>query len=669
MKTIDTHETLGSEASKKLNTFYKKMCVIRQVEENLLKLFDKGLLSGTTHTCIGQEHIAVAALDHRIEGDAVFSNHRCHGHYISYGGDLESLLLEIMGKEGGVCSGRGGSQHLCYDRFFSNGIQGGTVINATGMALANKLRKRDNIVFSFLGDGTLGQGVVYEAFNLASIFRVPILYILEDNQYAQSTRTSETISGSIAKRADAFGMPFAEIESNDVLDVWMECRKAVHYVRSHKRPFLMVVHTYRLGPHSKGDDFRDPLEIDLWKKMDPLLLAEQKMQQKAYLGLRVQVQEEVDPVFERAQEAHWEVCTPTENVPEIFIARQKWDSCFFEQSEHCFGNTAINQGLRRLLETQDDVYLLGEDIMDPYGGAFKVTRGLSSAFPGRVFNTPISEAGIVGMGVGMAMQGLKPIVEIMFGDFLALAADQLLNHASKYPWVYNGAVSVPLVVRTPMGGGRGYGPTHSQSIEKMFLGIPGLTVVAPSNLVDPGKLLERAVKEGPGPLLFVEHKQLYSRSVDPVSSGRCGVFEVESSFTRFPTLYLSLTGFREATGLLMVYGGNVPLGMAAVEQFFMEEEVPIDIIAPTLLSPFPMHDVLPRLTGKTGVLVVEEGTRACGWGAELVAAISENGRFPNLTFRRIAFPDCPVPNSRKMEEILKPNIQSIVQNLREVFLG
>src|SRR5512136_2691273 len=172
---------------------------------------------------------------------------------------------------------------------------------------------------------------------------------------------------------------------------------------------------------------------------------------------------------------------------------------------------SLNNALHHAMEDDDRVYVLGEDILDPYGGAFKVTRGLSTRYPGRVLTTPISEAAIVGIANGMAMRGLRPVAEIMFGDFVTLIADQLVNHAAKFNWMYNGNIKVPIVIRTPMGGRRGYGPTHSQSLEKMFMGVPGLKVVAPNTLGDPGQLLESAIADD-DPVLFVEHKLLYTRS-------------------------------------------------------------------------------------------------------------------------------------------------------------
>ncbi len=174
---------------------------------------------------------------------------------------------------------------------------------------------------------------------------------------------------------------------------------------------------------------------------------------------------------------------------------------------------SLNRGLRTCLEESDQVYVIGEDVLDPYGGAFKVTRGLSTDYPERVITTPVSEAGIVGVGVGMALRGLYPVIEIMFGDFISLTVDQLINHAAKFRWMSNDQVRVPLVVRTPMGGRRGYGPTHSQSLEKHLLGAPGLRVVAATALGDAGDLLRKVVLEDDDPVLFLEHKALYAKQI------------------------------------------------------------------------------------------------------------------------------------------------------------
>lgn len=259
---------------------YGKMFLIRAFEERLLELFSQGLLNGTTHTYIGQEAAAVGCISNLSDNDTVFSNHRCHGHYLARFDDPEGLLAEIMGRTLGVCGGRGGSQHLARERFYSSGIQGGFLPIATGIALREKLRGGNSIVVAFIGDGTLGQGVVYESFNMMALWSVPVLVVIENNGYAQSTAVESNLAGSIVGRAKAFGIDSAEISSNDVGELSGVFRDAVKFVRDNKKPFVQVIHTYRLGPHSKGDDFRPVAEINAWRSRCPLKLAEARLDRR-----------------------------------------------------------------------------------------------------------------------------------------------------------------------------------------------------------------------------------------------------------------------------------------------------------------------------------------------------------------------------------------------------
>lgn len=249
---------------------YRKIVLIRKFEERLLELFSKGELFGTTHTCVGQEAIAVSVMSLLNKKDIVFSNHRGHGHYLAKSNDPLGLLAEIMGRDIGVCGGRGGSQHLCNDGFYSNGIQGGYLSNALGMAFAEKYRGTGNIVVAFIGDGTFGEGSVYETMNLASLLQVPLLIVVENNRYAQTTPIQMNLSGSIIGRAQAFDISSSQVESNDVSVLYPIFSDVISKVRENQSPFIQVIKTYRLNAHSKGDDFRDQSEIDLWKKKDPL---------------------------------------------------------------------------------------------------------------------------------------------------------------------------------------------------------------------------------------------------------------------------------------------------------------------------------------------------------------------------------------------------------------
>jgi TPP-dependent pyruvate/acetoin dehydrogenase alpha subunit len=240
---------------------YHTLYRIRRFEETVLENFPRGVFFGTTHTYLGQEANAVGALSHLQPGDVVFSNHRCHGHFLAYGGDLRALFAELMGRASGVCGGRGGSQHLHWRDFYSNGVQGGIVPIATGMALAEKQKNSRALVVVFLGDGTLGEGVVYEALNMAALWGAPILYILENNHIAQTTPIELAVAGQIAARFSAFGIPVTELASSDVLEILPAAENLLAQVRAEGRPRALVLHTWRFGPHSKGDDTRHPADI------------------------------------------------------------------------------------------------------------------------------------------------------------------------------------------------------------------------------------------------------------------------------------------------------------------------------------------------------------------------------------------------------------------------
>ncbi len=253
--------------------FYYQMFLIRTVELTLLEYYRKGYIKGTVHTCIGQEACAVGLLSAvNKEIDIIFSNHRAHGHFIAYGAPIEGLVAEIMGKISGVCKGVGGSQHLYWKNFYTNGIQGGMVPSAIGAGFAEKMKKTDAVVVVFLGDGTMGQGTVYEGFNLSSLWRLPIVFVLENNGYAQTTPVYLAHAGDLEHRAKPFGIVTKSVNGNDVEEVYNVSIEIVKYARKNSMPAFIVLNTYRLGPHSKGDDTRPLEEIEKHKKNDPLVV-------------------------------------------------------------------------------------------------------------------------------------------------------------------------------------------------------------------------------------------------------------------------------------------------------------------------------------------------------------------------------------------------------------
>jgi len=280
---------------------YRGMLRIRRFEETVLEQFPRGEFYGTTHTYIGQEADAVGVLHWLNAEDIVVSNHRCHGHFLAYGGSMHGLAAELMGRASGVCGGRGGSQHLQWRAFYANGILGGTVPLATGMALAEKLAASGRIIFSFIGDGTLGEGVVYESFNMAALWQLPVLFVVENNRYAQSTPIERNLAGTIEGRFEAFGIPVDTVETTDVLTILESAQKAIARVRSGTGPAALVIQTYRFAPHSKGDDTRDPAEIERYRELDPLTIHAERIEPAERSRIEQDVEQEVAAAFEAAR--------------------------------------------------------------------------------------------------------------------------------------------------------------------------------------------------------------------------------------------------------------------------------------------------------------------------------------------------------------------------------
>jgi pyruvate/2-oxoglutarate/acetoin dehydrogenase E1 component len=313
---------------------------------------------------------------------------------------------------------------------------------------------------------------------------------------------------------------------------------------------------------------------------------------------------------------------------------------------------SLNQGLLELLETLPEVVIFGEDLLDPYGGAFKVTRGLQRQFPDRVLTTPISEGALAGMANGMALRSLRPILEIMFGDFLALCMDQILNHTAKFNGMYNGRVTVPVTIRTPMGGGRGYGPTHSQSIEKLFLGIPEIRIVAPSQFGDPGALLKQAVHDD-CPVLFIEHKLLYPTELLRSANGTLEMATVSDGEGYPVALVRNYHGGRPDV-TIVTYGGMSRFLPGVLERM-REEEIRVLACVPAMLKPLPF-EVLRDAAAESGrVVVAEEGSGAWGWGAELAARL-HSALFGKLAVpvHRVAARNSVIPAARTLESYVLP---------------
>jgi 2-oxoisovalerate dehydrogenase E1 component len=638
-------------------TLIEQALAIRATEEKLLHLFAEGKLNGTVHTCVGQELNAVCVAAALKLEDYVVSNHRGHGHYIARTGNIRGLLAEVTGKQCGVSGGIGGSQHLYGYHFLANGIQGGMTPIAAGLALAAQLRATQDISVAFIGDGTLGEGILYETMNIAAIWQLPLLLVLENNHYAQSTSMSQTFVGSVEERVRGFGLRYFKGNSWDVAELVSVCQEAADTARAGV-PVFLEIDTYRLNPHSKGDDNRDTADIEAYRAKDVLnqCLAEDAELRAAYAGIRTQIDQHVrdlepEPKLTQVPAGTWR------SEPVEYAAMGEPESGRM--------NELLYQAMKSVFETKEAV-LIGEDseyqtpwTAKPYGGAFKVSKDLSVRFPGRVRNTPISEAAIVGVGTGLAIAGIQAFVEIMFGDFTTLILDQLLQHAAKFPKMFGGNVSVPLVVRTPMGGRRGYGPTHSQSLEKFFLGIPDLNILAMNDRIHPSVLLA-GLNGVATPTLLIENKVVYTRGLN---DRRLPGFHIQLSNEVFPTLRVTPEGV-DPSVTVVCYGGLLEEVEKAIGLAFDQDEILCEVICPTQIQPLNLAPIAESVAKTGRLVVVEEGPSIAGFGSEVCARLAESGvrvdQFVRLGTNTV------IPCSLEAELNLLPGTTSILEAIRRV---
>ncbi|HVH82174.1 MAG TPA: thiamine pyrophosphate-dependent enzyme [Stellaceae bacterium] len=629
---------------------------VRAVETALLDLFVKGKLHGTIHTCVGQEFTGVMVGTHLQPDDFITSNHRCHGHFIAATGNWRGLIDEIIGNADGVCAGIGSSQHLYARNFMSNGPQAALLPAAAGIALDRKHRKTNGVAISFIGEGTLGEGALYETMNLASLWGLPHLIVCENNYYSQSTPQAFSVSGDIAARAAAFGWSVRKTSTWEPAELDRAVNEALGEIRRTSRPGFLVIQTYRLNPHSKGDDSRSEEELDWFRERDPLnvILSHHNNYRARYEDMRREIDEHIDvgltksrlsasryfiDQLPRATEGHWTRVDPPAH-----------DTRFVQQYNDFYGD---------YLRDNERVWLIGEDIADPYGGAFKVSKGLQTKFPERVLTTPISEAAITGVGVGLAVAGNRPLVEIMFGDFMTLTVDQIVNNAAKIFHMYNQNVSCPVVVRTPMGGRRGYGPTHSQSLERLFLGIDNCLVLSPNSLVDLRRQLG-GIKQIKSPAIVFENKVDYTMRPFKVPE----YFVVEIDDAEFPTIILRPERV-EPTVTLVSYGGMARLVADSLLQIFEETDLVPELIVPTALHPI---DIAPirRSAERTRLVVAIEGGPGFGSvSAEILAQVSE-GASAHIRTGRVGAHSVPVPSVPELEDIALPSIGRICEHLRNL---
>jgi pyruvate/2-oxoglutarate/acetoin dehydrogenase E1 component/TPP-dependent pyruvate/acetoin dehydrogenase alpha subunit len=633
------------------------MLRIRRFEEELQSLVGAGRIGGTTHLSAGQEAIAVGVSSLLARTDLVVSTHRGHGHLLAKGARADRALAEFAGRRDGYCGGKGGSQHTAVPalgHMGSNGITGGGLAIAAGLALAQQQLGTGRCVVAYLGDGAATTGSFHEALNLAALWALPVVFVLENNGYAMSTPVERHAAcESFVAWAERYrGLVAARADGNDALAVAEAASPLLERARAGGGPALLECRTYRHFGHSKSDPcvYRSKEEERAWRARDPLLVLRERagLEEAELAPLAAEVEQEIRSAVEFALAsppgdealalAHLDAPTvPAEPAP-----------CRVAPGTELSLTEALRETLRGELLRDPRVLLIGEDI-GLYGGAFGVTRGLLPEFgPERVRETPISENGFTGLSAGAAMGGLRPVVELMFGDFVTCCMDALVNQAAKVAYMYAGQVRVPLTVRMPIGRRHGYGATHSQSLEAWFLHVPGLRVVCPATVPDAVGLLRTAIRTD-APVLFLEPKLLYpARGPMPAADH---LVPLGSARIERPGRDLSLFSY-----------GQALLPARAAAELLAARGHELEIVDLRSLSPLDLATCTDSLRRTGRGLVVHEASETAGVGDALIGALlPEVFGHLHAPLTKVAGRHVPMPSSPELEEAVMPSAERIVR--------
>lgn len=641
---------------------YRHLKRIRIFEERLADLFQAGKVYGTAHPCIGQEAVSVGALLKLTPRDYVTGTHRSHGHCIAKGADITQMMMELLGRAGGYCGGKGGSMHIAaldLGMLGCNGIVSAGLPHAAGAAMAAQLRGEDTVGVGFLGDGAANQGVLYETLNLAAVWKLPLVVVCENNHYALSARFAETqATADIATKAAGFGLPSEVVDGMDVDSVAAAVDRAVRRARAGDGPSFIECKTYRYWGHSLRNDRpkRAPEEIASWRARDPIdqnrriLLEEHGINEAEISAIDAEELASLETAVEAAE------ASPQPSLDALLEGVYCHDAyeettpprSEAEETRQTSFASALNEALAEEMARDSEIVVFGEDVGDA-GGVFGVTTGLQQRFGWkRCRDTPISEQALTGLGIGLALGGARPVVEIQFMDIMTLTVDQLVNQAAKIRYMLGGGPKVPLVVRAPLGAGTRLAAQHSQSLEAWFMHVPGLKVVMPSTPYDAKGLLVSAIRD-PNPIIFLEHKLLYFLS-GPVPEEHyslpIGVGEIK----------------RAGTDVTVVATGGMVRKAIQVARQLGRNGVSVEVVDPRTLQPLDIDIILTSVTKTGRLVVVHEACQFGGAGGEIVSQVVEKA-FASLKAPpvRVGAPFCPVPYNDALEQAFIPGEKQIAE--------
>lgn len=691
-------------SSEKLASIAFEIFLIREFEQTLLKLWSEGCVHGPVHTSIGQEACAAGAMSALNISDKISSTHRAHHHYLSkvvnyYANDgfhalqqnipdilqteISNLMGEIMGLSIGCCGGRGGSMHLRNEKIGvigTNAIVAGGVPLATGAAFVAKYNKNKEVVVSFLGDGAVNQGAFHEALNLAGIWKLPIIYFIENNLYAVATPIKDsTATSDLAIKAIAYGIKGIIVDGMDPVSVHLGLQKAAQTAREGNGATLIEAKCYRYFHHAgpiPGSNFgyRGKDEESNWQCLDPAVMFPQKL-----IELRLFSQAQVEQLKQKAVNAvqtALDFCT-TQKDNKLLVKENLWpdigtvekglrsngkefdgitfnekeDFSEFEQKTYV---EAISSVTGCWLQKDDRVFVVGEEIANFGGGPYGATKNLPAKYPDRVLNTPISEAGFVGLAGGAAMSGLRPIVEIMFPDFALVAADQLFNQIGKLRHIYGNSTDMPVVIRTRIAIGCGYGGQHSMDPVGIFSLFSGWTVVAPSSAFDYIGLFNSAMTSK-NPVLMVEHHQLY-----PVK------FDVPTNNLDYFVPLGKAKVIKQGRDVTVLSYSSMIYECKKAAESLEKQGVSVELIDLRTISPQDIdYETIEKSFDKTKMMViVEQSPKGLSIGSR-IAEHSQLAFFDYLDGPIIALSglDIPPPVSKRLEQAVVPSLDTIQQTI------
>ncbi len=646
---------------------YRTMQVIRQCEEQLARSHQRGLIHGACHTYVGQEAIATGVCDHLTVRDVVFSTHRGHGHALAKGLPPGELIAELLGRETGCSRGRGGSMHLFAPEIGlmgTSGIVGPSILQAAGAAYSFKLLQNGHVAVAFFGDGAVNNGAFHEGLNLASIWKLPAIFVCENNQFATEVPFEYSAGhAQVGQRGSMYGMHGLRVDGNDVFAVHEAAAQAVMRARAGEGPTLIECLTYRTRAHAEGMvdfTYRTKEDVESWKKKCPLAQFRRRLERedRTLAPEFDAVEQEVAELIAREQTAAeagpWpDPQTATTHVYAVPATRPQpllEPPCPAGTREISYMEATL-EGLSEEMARNPTIFVLGEGI-GKRGGNFRTTLGLHDKYgPLRLCDTPICERGFVGLAAGAAMAGTRPVVDFMFADFVLDAVGEIVNQIAKMQYMSSGRLTMPVLLRGCIGIGHSAATHHSGSYYSLYAQFPGLRVVVPSTPYDAKGLLKHALNCD-DPVLFLEPRELLTLK-GPVPELD---YEIEFGRARIA---------RAGSHATVVAIGQMVVKTLEAAGRLAGEGIDVEVVDPRTISPLDTATILGSLQKTGRLLIVDESFGPCGIGAEIAAWAGDAG-FDDLDapIRRLNGAFSPTPYSPPLEQAIVPSVADIVAALR-----